>query len=82
MPIKWELPTQEFLYSYRVLTQVITQKHLDYIRLTEHASKNRLDKHNNSFKNEFKRNPTKLSNLVWVKKKEKVNVNLDWSILD
>ena len=34
------------------------------------------------FKYESKRNSTELSNLIWGKKKEKINVNLDWSILD
>ena len=29
-----------------------------------------------------KRNSTELSNFIWGKKKEKINVDLDWSILD
>ena len=29
-----------------------------------------------------KRNSTELSNFIWGKKKEKINVELDWSILD
>ena len=29
-----------------------------------------------------KRNSTELSNFIWGKKKEEVNVNLDWNILD
>ena len=36
----------------------------------------------NSFNYESKRNSKELSNFIWGKKKEKVNVNLDWSILD
>ena len=36
----------------------------------------------NSFKYESKRNSTELSNFIWGKKKEKINVDLDWSILD
>ena len=44
--------------------------------------KDRLYKHNNSFKCESKRNSTELSNFIWGKKKEKINVDLDWSILD
>ena len=58
------------------------QNHPHYIGLTEHALKERLDKLNTSFKYESKGNPTEPSNLIWGKKKEKVNVNLDWSILD
>ena len=55
--------------------------HPHYIGLTEHTFKDRLYKHN-SFKYESKRNSTELSNFVWGKKKEKINVDLDWSILD
>lgn len=69
------------VYSCRVLTLVRKQNHPHYIGLTEHALKERLDKLNNSFKYESKGNLTEPSNLVWDKKKEKVNVNLDWSIL-
>ena len=29
-----------------------------------------------------KRNSTELSNFIWGKKREKINVHLDWSILD
>ena len=39
-------------------------------------------KHNNSFKYESKKNSTELSNFIWGKNKEKINVDLDWSILD
>ena len=31
---------------------------------------------------ESKRNSTELSNFIWGKKKEEINVDLDWSILD
>ena len=41
----------------------------------------RFYKHNYSFKCEPKRISTKLSNFTWGKKKEKVNVNVSWSIL-
>ena len=36
--------------------------------------------YNNSFKYKSRRNSTELSNFIWGKKKEKINVNLDWSI--
>ena len=35
-----------------------------------------------SFKYESKRNSTELSNSIWGKKTEKINVDLDWSILN
>ena len=44
--------------------------------------KYRLYKHNNSFKYESKRNSTELSNFIWGRKREKINVDLDWNILD
>ena len=53
-----------------------------YIGLTEHTFKDRLYKHNNFLRYESKRNSTELSNFIWIKKKEKIKVNLDWSILD
>ena len=31
---------------------------------------------------ESKRNSTELSNFIWGKKKQEINVDLDWSILD
>ena len=54
----------------------------NYIRIAEHTFNDRLYKHNNSFKYESERNSTKLSNFIGSKKKENINVNLDWSILD
>ena len=63
------------VYSCRVLSPVIKQNHPHYIGFTEDALKDRIDKHNNSFKYESKRNPTELSNLV-LGKKRRVKVNL------
>ena len=54
---------------------------MHYTALTEYTFKDRLYKHNNSFKYESKRNSAELSNVIWGKKKEKINVYLDWSIL-
>ena len=71
MPVKQKLPTPD-----------IKQNHPHYIGLTEHAFKDRLYKHNNSFKYQSKRNSTEFSNFVWGKTKEKINVDLDWSISD
>ena len=55
---------------------------LHYIGLTEHTFKDRLYKHNNFFRYESKRNSTELFNFIRGKKKEKIKVDLDWSILD
>ena len=60
----------------------LKKNHPHYIRLTEHTFKDRLYKHNNSFKYEWKRNSTELSNFIWSKEKKKINVDLDWSFLD
>ena len=38
--------------------------------------------HNNSFKYESKRNSTTFLFHIWGKKNKKVNMDLDWSILD
>ena len=73
---------ENLVYSCKVSTSDIKQNHPHYIGLTEHTFKDRLYKHNNSFKYESKRNSTELSNFIWGKKKEKINVDLDWSILD
>ena len=72
----------KIIYSFKVSTPDLKQNHPHYIGLTEHTFKDRLYKHNNSFKYESKRNSTELSNFIWGKKKEKINVDLDWSILD
>ena len=79
MPVKREFPTYK---PCKVSTSDIKQKHPHYIGLAEHKFKDTLYKHNSSFKYESKRNSTELSSFIWGKKKEKVNVNLDWSILD
>ena len=59
----------------KVLTPEIKQNYSHYFRLTKHALKDRLYKHNNSFKYESKWNSTEVSSFIWSKKKEKVNMN-------
>ena len=56
----------------------LKKTHPHYIGVTEH----RLYKHNNSFNYESKKNSAELSSFIWGKKKEKINMDLDWSILD
>ena len=73
---------KNLVYSCKVSTPDIKKNHPHYIGLTEHTFKDKLYKHNKSFKYESKRNTTELSNFIWSKKKEKINVDLDWSILD
>ena len=70
------------VYSCKVSTPDIKQNHPHYIGLTEHTFKDRIYKYNNSFKYESKSNSTELSNFRWGKKKENINVDLDWNILD
>ena len=61
----------------------IKQNHPHYTGLKEHTFKDRLYKQNNSFKYKSKRNSTELLTIfLWGKKKEKINVVFDWSILD
>ena len=79
-PLKGSCQHKNIVYSYK--TPDLKQNHLHYIGLTEHTFKDRLYKHGNSFKNESKRNSTELSKFIWGKKKEKINMDLDWSILD
>ena len=81
-PLKGSCQHKNLVYSCKVSTPDLKQNHPHYIGLTEHTFKDRLYKHNNSFKYESKRNSTELSNFIWGKKKEKINVDLDWSILD
>ena len=80
--LKGSCQHKNLVYSCKVSTPDLKQNHLHYIGLTEHTFKDRLYKHNNSFKYESKRNSTELSNFIWGKKKEKINVDLDWGILD
>ena len=81
-PLKGSCQHKNLVYSCKVSTPDLKQNHPHYIGLTEHAFKDTLDKHNNSFKYDSKRNSTELSNFIWGNKKEKINVDLDWSILD
>ena len=73
---------KNLVYSCKVSTPDIKQNYSHYIGLTEHTFEDRLSKHKNSFMYESKRNWTELSNFIWGKKKEEINVDLDWSILD
>ena len=57
------------------------ENHPHYFGLTEYTFKKRFYKHNNSSKYESKRNSTEFSHFIGNKMKEKLNVNLDWSIL-
>ena len=79
-PLNGSCQHKNLVYSCKVSTPDIRQNHPHYIGLTEHTFKDRLYKHNNSFKYESKRNSTELSNFIWGIKKEKINVHLDWSI--
>ena len=60
----------------------IKQNYPHYTGLTERKFKDRIYKHNNSFKYMSKKNSTELFNFIWCKKEEKINVDLDWNILD
>ena len=81
-PLNGSCQHKSLVYSCKASGPDIKQEHPHYIGLTEHTLKDRLYKHNNSFRYESKRNSTELSNFIWGKKKEKINVDLDWSILD
>ena len=81
-PLNGSCQHKNIVCSCKVSTPYIKQNHPHYTGLTEHTFKDRLYKHNNSFRYESKRNSTELSNFIWGKKKEKINVGLDWSILD
>ena len=78
-PLNGSCQHKNLVYSCKVSTR---DYHPHCIGLTEDTFKDRLYKHNNSFRYESKRNSTELSNFIWGKKKEKINVDLDWSILD
>ena len=73
---------KSLLYSCKVSTPDIKQNQPHYFALKEHTFKIRLHKYNNSLKYESRRNSTELYNFIWGKKKEKVNVDLNWGILD
>ena len=73
---------KNLVYACKVSTPDIKQNHLHYTGLTEHTFKDRLYKHNDSFEYKSKKNSTELSKFIWGKKKGKINVDLDWNILD
>ena len=74
-PLNWRCQHKSLVYSCKVSTLDIKQNHPPHIGLTEHTFKD-------SFKYESKTNSTILSNYIWGKKKEKINVDLDLTILD
>ena len=81
-PLKGSCQHKNFVNSCKVSARDIKQDHLHYISLTEHTFKDRFYKHNNPFTCESKRNSSELPNFIRDKKKENINVDLDWSILD
>ena len=81
-PLKGSSQHKNLVYSCKVSTPDLKQNHPHYTGFTERTFKDRFYKHNNSFKCESNRNSRELSNFIWGKKKEKINVDLDWSILD
>ena len=81
-PLKGSCHQKNLVYFCKVSTPDLKQNHPHYIGLTEHTFKDRLYKRNNFLKYESKGNSAELSNFIWGKKKEKINVDLDWSILD
>ena len=81
-PLKGSCQHKNFVYFCKFSTPDLNQNHPHYIRFAEHTFKDRLYKQSNSFKYKSKRNSAELSNFIWGKKKEKVNVNFDRSILD
>ena len=84
-PLKGSCRYKNLVYSCKVSTPDLKQNHPHYIGLAEHTFKDSFITvffHNNSFKYESKRNSIQLSNFIWSKKKKKINVDLDWSILD
>ena len=82
MPVRRNLPTKKSCLVFSCKVSIpdprFKKNHPHYIGLREH----RPYKHNNSFNYKSKRNSTELSSFIWGKKKEKINVDLDWSILD
>ena len=72
-PLNGSCQHKNLVYFCKVSTPDIKQNHPHYIGLY---------RHNNFFKYESKRNSTEFSNFIWGKKKDKINVYLDWSILD
>ena len=81
-PLNWTCQHKNLSYSCKASTPDIKQNHPHYIGLTEHTFKERRHKHNNVFKYESKRNSKELCNFIWSKKKEKINVDLVWNILN
>ena len=71
-PLNGSCQHKNLEYSCKVSTPYIKQNHPHYIDLTEHTFKDRLYKHNNSFRYDSKRNSTELSNFKWGKKKETI----------
>ena len=73
--VKGSCQHKNLVYSWKVSTPDLKQNHPHYFGLTERTLKDRLYKHNNSFKYKSKINSYRV-------KRKKINVDLDWSILD
>ena len=70
------------VYICKAATPKITNDYPHYIDLTENTFKDRLYKHENSFRYESKKNATELSNFVWENKHANTETSLEWKILD
>ena len=79
--LKGNCQHKNFVYSFKVSTPDLKQNYPHYIGLAEHTFKDRLYKHNNSFK--YKSKETQQNFLIsYGVKRKKFNVDLDWSSLD
>ena len=80
--LKGSCQHKNLVYSCENSTPDLKQNYPYFIGLTQHTFKDRNYKHNNSFKYESRRNSAELPNFICGKKKEKINVDFDWNILD
>lgn len=80
-PLNGKCLTKNVIYLCNVKTNPQDEGRY-YIGLTEKTFKDRLYKHNNSFRYESGSNSTELSKFVWSVKKKGLNPVLSWKILD
>ena len=78
--LKGSYQHKNLVCSCKVSIPDLKQNHPHHTWLTEHTFKDLCKR--NAFKYKSKRNWTELSNSVWGKKKEKINVDLAGSNLD
>ena len=71
---------RNFIYQVTVTSRDSNQKE-SYIGLTENRFKTRYGNHLSSFKNEKKKYDTELSKYVWALKKENIEYNISWRIV-